>query len=568
MLKQLGKLFLNAAVKMLARPVISQVRHFDRLTLDPRRVQEDVLRRILRYHRDTAFGREHGFAAARSVEDFRRSVPVAGYDYFEPYLERVRRGEVNALLADRRVLMFALTSGTTAKRKTIPVTAQYLADYKRTWNFWGLRAFRDHTEIRLRPIVQISGDWEEGHTESGVPCGAVTGLTAKMQKRVIRWLYTVPAAVAKVKDPLAKHYLVLRLSVPRRPGMVVAANPSTLVNLARVGDREKESLIRDIHDGTLDPRFDVPAPVREALTGRLRKKRPAKAKELDEVVRQTGTLLPKDYWPKTCLIGTWMGGSVGAYVRHLPKYYGEMPVRDPGLIASEGRMTIPFEDGTPSGVLDVQSHYFEFIPEGEAESDRPVVLGAHELEEGRRYFILLTTAYGLYRYHIYDLVRCTGFFNGTPKVEFLSKGSHFANITGEKLSEYQVVQAVREAAEELGLPLGTYSLAPCWDEELPFYGLFVERGDFGGECARLAEAVERRLAALNIEYAAKRESLRLGAVRPQLLPAGTWQQWDRQRLAKSGGTAEQYKHPCLIADLNFRATVPVEADGPATATVS
>ena len=42
-----------------------------------------------------------------------------------------------------------------------------------------------------------------------------------------------------------------------------------------------------------------------------------------------------------------------------------------------------------------------------------------------------TTAYGLYRYHIHDLVQVTGFHNGTPLIEFLSKGSHFANITGE-----------------------------------------------------------------------------------------------------------------------------------------
>ena len=46
---------------------------------------------------------------------------------------------MNALLADKRVHMFALTSGTTAARKFIPVTDQYLADYRRGWNMWGLK---------------------------------------------------------------------------------------------------------------------------------------------------------------------------------------------------------------------------------------------------------------------------------------------------------------------------------------------------------------------------------------------------------------------------------------------
>ena len=56
---------------------------------------------------------------------------------------------------------------------------------------------------------------------------------------------------------------------------------------------------------------------------------------------------------------------MGAYLRQYPRYFGDLPVRDVGLIASEGRMTIPLADGTPAGVLDVTSHYFEFIPEEE-----------------------------------------------------------------------------------------------------------------------------------------------------------------------------------------------------------
>ena len=262
--------------------------------------------------------------------------------------------------------MFALTSGTTATRKFIPVTDRYLADYKRGWNIWGLKVLRDHRDTRLRPIVQLSGDYEEFHTEAGIPCGAVTGLTATMQKRIIRWLYCVPACVGKIKDTAAKYYVTLRLSLPRQVAMVISANPSTLLNLARLGDKEKEALIRDLADGTLSDRVDVPAAIRAALRGRLRK-HPERARELEDIVRRTGTLYPKDYWPRECLLGNWMGGSMGAYLRQYPRYYGNHPVRDVGLIASEGRMTIPFDDSTPAGILDITTHYFEFIPEAEVE---------------------------------------------------------------------------------------------------------------------------------------------------------------------------------------------------------
>lgn len=543
--------------KLLRRPVLRHITAFEDATRRPREVQEALLRRILTFHKDTDFGRDHGFSHIATPDDFRRQLPVSRYEYFEPYMARVRRGELNALLADRKVFMFAMTSGTTAARKYIPVTPQYLADYRRGWNIWGLRSYREHQSTRLRPILQMSSDWCEFRTESGVPCGSVSGLTADMQKWLIRWLYCTPGAVSRIKDHEAKYYTVLRLSMPRPVGLVVAANPSTLVTLARTGDHEKESLIRDIHDGTLSSRFDVAPEIRAALKKRLRRN-PVRARELEDIVRLTGTLYPKDYWPSDRLmLGNWTGGSVGAYLRHFPTYFGNTAVRDVGLIASEGRMTIPFADNTPAGVLDVTSHYFEFIPEAEADSPNPTTLRAHELQEGGKYFILPTTAYGLYRYHIYDLVRVTGFYNQTPLIEFLSKGAHFANITGEKLSEYHVTRAMQDVLRDLDLTLTSYSVAPCWDDEMPYYGLFVEHTDLRTpeQGQRLVERLERKLCELNIEYAGKRESLRLGALRLERLATGTWQRWDAQRMERSGGTAEQYKHPCLISEANFRDTL-------------
>jgi hypothetical protein len=557
--KQVTRFLLQkVGLKLIVRPIRRRLAQFEASTHSPREVQEALLRGILARQSATAFGRDHRFDAIHTLADYRRQLPVAGYEYFEPYIARVRRGETSALLADRRIHMFALTSGTTAVRKYIPVTQQYLDDYRRGWNIWGLKVFRDHPEVRMQPILQMSGDWDESRTESGVPCGAVTGLTAHMQKRLIRWLYSVPPCIARIKDPRAKYYSVLLLSIPRKIGMMIAANPSTLINLARAGDQDKEALIRDIHDGTLSSRLDLPDDIRADLTRRLRR-HPERARQLEEIVKRTGTLYPKDYWPSDCLLGNWTGGSVGSYLRHYPRYYGTTPVRDVGLIASEGRMTIPLADNTPAGVLDVTTHYFEFIPEAEGDSPHPTVLGAHELKEGAAYYILLTTAFGLYRYHIHDLVRVAGFHNNTPLIEFLSKGSHFANLTGEKLSEYHVTQAMVEVQRELDVTLTAYSVAPCWSDQdgefaQPYYGLFVEQGDVADLSVghRLAERLDVRLRQINSEYDSKRASERLGPVRLELVRTGFWLQWDRQRLQKTGGTLEQYKHPCLINDLQFR----------------
>jgi len=369
----------------------------------------------------------------------------------------------------------------------------------------------------------------------------------------------VPPAAFKLKDPKARYYVALRFALGRNVSQFMAANPSTLVQLARTLDAEKEHLFRDLAAGTLRADLDIPADIRAQLAPRV-KKLPELAKHLSALAEKTGHLFPKDIWPpETIIVNTWTGGSMGPYLRQLPRYYGEPPVRDLGLLASEGRMTIPFANATPSGVLDIWSHYFEFVPEGEIDSPQPTVLGAHELKEGGSYYIVPTTLYGLYRYHISDLVRVTGFFGNTPEVEFLGKGHRFANLTGEKLSEYHVTRAMDAVAKRLHQPVTAYSLAPVWDDAAPYYAIFLEEPDAANEPglrAFLAE-LDRALGEENIEYAAKRESGRLGHVRAAVIPAGSWAAWDRDRLASTGGSPEQYKHPCLIGDLGFRETMRV-----------
>ena len=240
-----------------------------------------------------------------------------------------------------------------------------------------------------------------------------------------------------------------------------------------------------------------------------------------------------------------------AYLRGYPEFFGETPVRDVGLIASEGRMTIPIEDGTPAGLLDIRHHYFEFIPEDQADREQPETVEATELVEGRSYFIVLTTAGGLYRYNISDLVRCVGYHGTTPLIEFLNKGAHFSSLAGEKLSEHQVIAAVQAAQRTAGCALKSYLLLPSWSEP-PYYSLLVEDDDLNGDGAagRLAAAVEEELRRQNLEYANRQDTRRLGPARIVRIPPGSWSAFQKRRLARSGGAVEQYKQPHLIPDLN------------------
>lgn len=515
------------------------------------RIQREVLLAKLRRNAASQFGRDHGFGSIRSVADYRRQVPITRYEYYRDYIEAVKTGRVEAMFGPgTRVLMFALTSGTTADCKFLPITQEFFDEYRASWNLWGLRTFRDHRDLVLKKTVQLSSDWRQFYTSASIPCGNISGLAAETAPRISRPVFLIPRELIRIGDPRVKHYAALRLAMATpRVGMIVTANPSTLVEFARLAASQAESLVRDIHDGTLSPPGDLPGEVRAALKPHTRRRDPARARQLEEILRSSGTLAPRDVWPLMSVLAVWTGGSVGVYLPLVRQYYGPVAIRDHGLSASEGRMTIPLVDGTPAGVLDYVHHYFEFIPEDEHGGAGPTVLEPHELQEGRNYYILLSTSGGLYRYDIHDVVRCTGFQGQAPLLEFLNKGAHFSSVTGEKLSEFQAVAAVRESFAELGVPLEHFTLAPQLADR-PGYVLLLEPGPHSGREQELARRVEAHLSRLNCEYQAKVESGRLLPVSVRPVPPGTWAAFRRQRIAQRGNL-EEYKHPCLVGDLEF-----------------
>jgi hypothetical protein len=452
--------------------------------------------------------------------------------------------------------MFALSSGTTAEPKYIPVTDEFLREYRRGWNAFGIKALLDHPGAFLRGIVQITSRMDESRTSAGIPCGAITGLMAATQKRLVRKYYLSPRCLAEIDDATAKYYTIMRLAVPADAAFLITANPATQLKLARTADLNREPLIRDIHDGTLRADLPIPAPVRRQLRPRL-KPDPTAARRLEAIIRDHGRLLPKHYW-NLSFLANWTGGTMGLYLNDYPQYFGDTPVRDIGLLASEGRVTIPVQDATPAGILDVTSHFFEFVPRDRIEEASPPTLRSHEVEVGQEYFVLLTTSSGLYRYDLGDLVRVVGFEGQAPIIEFLNKGDHICSLAGEKLTEHQVILAMSEVAQRLGTPVADFVLTPCWADP-PYYVLHVEPTEADPDPARsheLAAALDQTLHAVNVEYAGKRRTDRLGPVRLNFLPPRFLADLDRREAARFRPGNEQYKHRYLYTHPGDDADFP------------
>lgn len=535
-----------------------QLARFKASAMDCRQTQARVLKSLLDLNRESRFATDHGLTSVQDVAGLRRCLPVAKYELFQPYIDALRKGDSSALLGpENRLMMFTLSSGTTAESKFIPVTQHFYEDYRRGWQTWGIAAYDDHPALRRLRMMQIVSDYDRFRSECNIPCGNISGLAAFMQKRIVRSMYTLPYAITRVPTPEAKYYTALRLAIADpEVGMVTTANPSTLVHLARMADERSEELIKDIFDGGLSERVEIPAGVRESMRRRLAQRNPGRARQLERLRNEHGRLLPQHFWSHLQLLAVWTGGSCAAYLPTLREYFGMTPVRDHGLSASEGRMTLPLEDETCDGVLDVSSHFFEFIPEEQYGQADPVVLEAHELQRDHNYYILLTTASGLYRYDICDVVRCVDFLGTTPVLRFLHKGAHISNITGEKLAESQVVDAVRSVLGRMNHRVEFFTLVPVWGNP-PCYHLLLEEHETprDGRLLEMERLLDERLCETNCEYHEKRATGRLAEPRVASMRNGSWTEFARMRQSRLGGSIEQYKHPCLIPGLDAAAAI-------------
>ena len=513
---------------------------FSRTLRDVDRVQEETLWDVLSRVAASDYGRRHDLRHVRSLKDLKRAAPLVTYDDLRPYVDRMADGDLTALLEPgQRLHMFATSSGSTAQPKLIPVTTEFIRQYRRGWNTFGLKLLSDHPRAILRAILQSSGRHDERRTRSGVPCGAITGLLARTQKRIVRRFYVGSPEIALLPDPLARYYSLMRLAIVRDVAFAITANPATLIRMAETADIESERLLRDVRDGTVSSKWVPDRGLRRRLQVGLKPDR-ERARELDRLRSAQGTLRPRDYW-RIEFLACWTGGSMGHYLRRLADWWGPVPVRDIGLLASEGRVTIPLDDGTPAGVLDTQGAVFEFIPADHWEDPDAETLGPTALVTERDYAVVLSNCAGLIRYRLDDVVRVRGSIGHAPVLEFTHRAGRVASLAGEKLTENQAVAAVRSAAARFGLPEFDFVLAPHWQDP-PYYQLSIA----GAVVADLAAAVDAALAEQNEEYSSRRKSLRLGSLQVREVSPEAICAMDRALLAKHGSAAEQYKRPCLL----------------------
>jgi hypothetical protein len=538
------------------------LRHFNALCRTPVQAQDRLLRQILETNADTEFGRRHGFAGITTLTQFQERVPISTYEDLEPYINEEMNGRLNQLTKDPPVL-FTTTSGTTGNRKYIPMTREGKnAKSHLTW-LWFCGLYRDHPGIVGGRILSVVSPEVEGHAPSGVPVGAESGHGYRTMPGPVRSMYTAPYGVFAIEDYEAKYYTLLRLAAGQNISCVATVNPSTVLLLGDRMAQHTESIIRDVRDGTLSSTFSVPQDLRDSL--HLRPD-PERARHLERAAAAGGgPLRPGLAWPELAAIGCWKGGTVGAYLAKFDTLFPQgLPIRDFGYYATELRGSVPLSDQGDAGTMAIGTNVLEFHPAGEDRApEGRELLRVEQLETGRRYFVYVTNASGLYRYEMNDIVEVTGHDRQTPLIRFVQKGKGVVSFTGEKLYEVQVIAAIDKALAALR---GRYhfiaAVAELVDGTLPRLIFLIEFDDEITEQdgSALVDNLDTALGGENDEYLTKRKSLRYGAPVIRVVRPGEFDRYRRRMVETRQRADGQFKVLRLTSDTTFAAEFVAERD--------
>jgi hypothetical protein len=376
---------------------------------------------------------------------------------------------------------------------------------------WFYIAMKYRPHVFDGKTLSIVGKAIEGEAPDGTLYGSISGMSQRDIPSFMKVIYSAPADIFHISDYKSRYYALMRMGIAQNVTWIITANPSTLIEMQNNANEFYDDYINDIENGTISEKLDIPVPIRRALLAEI-KPDPERAAELRALKEKYGTVLPKHYWPNLQVITVWLCGNTNVYFQKVKDSFPSQTLFfEFAYYASECKGGAIIDPTKKDSVLCCHKLFFEFIKEEDIEQENPRMYQTHELEIGERYSIIVTNPAGLYRYNMNDIVKVTGKYNDFPTIQFIQKTNGIISLTGEKLSEYQFIDAVNSVEEELQLPLRFF--VAFADVEHSVYHIYYEfpQGNIISkeDAENFTRLVDEKLKMLNREYQEKRDSQRL-----------------------------------------------------------
>jgi hypothetical protein len=420
-----------------------------------------VLSWLLSKGKSTRYGQSHNFNSISDYDDFKRNVPVVGY-------EQLKQDILDTLHGSHDILWpgvchnFAQSSGTSdGKSKYIPITrdafmhnhyaggrdvvARYLYLYPDSHIFDG-KSF----------ILGGSFANELQGLDAGVKVGDLSANLIDNINPIVNLIRIPHKQVALMSDWSEK-----------LPALVEASINENVTNISGV------------------PSWFMTV--------------------LREVLRRAGATTVQDVWPNLEVF--FHGGISFAPYRDQYRQFMSPKMRYLETYnASEGFFAVQAKRDNAAMLLllDV-GVFYEFLPLDQLDEPYPdAILAPWQVEQGRTYALVISSCNGLWRYVIGDTVKVESVDPLT--ITIAGRTRHYINAFGEELMVHNAEAAIARACQLTGAAVLNYTAAPVYADggHRGRHQWLIEWATVPQSVDEFAQVLDRELQNVNSDYQAKR----------------------------------------------------------------
>ncbi len=465
------------------------------------KIQEQLLMEQIELLSKCELGRKiMGDKIPKSVEEFRKNVPLTTYDDYEAYLSEKRED-----VLPEKPYVWCHTTGKTGMHKWVPYTK---------------RMYKATGEITLATFILATSEKKKDfflNEEDNVlycvaPPPYISGVAYRALAEEFNVDFIPPLEKAEKMDFAERMEKAFKISLIKGIDVFGSA-PSVLVNIGRrfsgEGEKSKPSISSLLH----------PLIIMRMIKALIKSK-----------IARRG-ILPKDIWKLKGIMS--VGVDTKIYEELIEHYWGVRPLETYASTEFSIIATQLWDYG--SMTFFPHFNFMEFIPEEDSiksQKDpnyKPRTLFLNEVKPHQIYELAITNFHGgiFIRYKTDDLIRIVSLKNeklgvDTPQMVFYSRASDVIDLAGfARLTE----RAVWQAMENSEIKYNDWVVRKEIEDKQPVLRLYLELRDEPRGEKEIVDAVHQSLKKIDSDYNDIEKMLQLKLLRLTILSPGTFQRY-------------------------------------------
>ncbi len=412
--------------------------------------QQKIFGELLKTGVKTSFGADHKMQEIKTYEEFRQAIPLRDYEQYKSYIEQIKQGKHNVLWKGQPIY-FAKTSGTTSGIKYIPITNDSIPNHINSARNALLcyMAETGNNKFADGKMIFLSGS-PELERVGGIPTGRLSGI---------------------VNHHIPKYLRTNQL-------------PSYETNCIDEWETKLDKIVEETRNQDMTLISGIP---------------PWMQMYFDRLMQLTDKKI-KDLFPNFSLL-VHGGVNFEPYKARLFDSIGKRIDTIETFPASEGFFAFQDSQNAEGLLLNTNSGiFFEFIPAAEILNEHPTRISLKDVQAGENYALVINNYAGLWGYNLGDTIK---FLSLNPyRIVVTGRIKHFISAFGEHVIGEEVEYSLMKAAEEEGLRITEFTVAPVIEQgdSKSFHEWFVEFESAPENLDAFAAKVDNNLRKKNIYY--------------------------------------------------------------------